>query len=314
MARLHRPDLTLVQLRYFLAAATRRSMTEASLDLHVAQSAVSTAIAQLERGLGVQLFVRQRSRGLALTDAGEQLLLDARSLLAQVDEMTDVVRGKHYDVRGTLRLACFVTLAPFVLPRLISRVHELHPNLRIEIIEADVDGTIDLLLDGSVEVAIAYDFGRGHDLTFDRLYTSSPHVILSRAHPLAGRDEMSLKELEGHDLVLLDTPHSREYFLGMHHAAGVEPRIRYTSRSYETIRSLVARGEGYSVLNHIPQSPTTYDGGEVAAVPLVGEQVEPLEVCFVRLTSVRPTARARVISTLAREMFGSEAGDAGAPA
>ncbi len=307
MARLARPDMTLVQLRYFLAAATKRSMTEASLDLHVAQSAVSTAIAQLERGLGVQLFVRQRSRGLALTDAGEQLLLDARSLLAQVDEMTDTVRGKHYDVRGTLRLACFVTLAPFVLPRLISRVRELHPNLRIEIIEADVDGTTDLLLSGSVEAAIAYDFGRAHDLTFDRLYTSAPHVILAHDHPLAGRAELALTDLDGEDLVLLDTPHSREYFLGMHEAAGVEPRIRYTSRSYETIRSLVGRGEGYSVLNHIPQSPTTYDGGEVVAVPLAGPRADPLEVCVVRVTSVRPTARARVIGTLAREMFGSGA-------
>lgn len=307
MARLARPDMTLVQLRYFLAAATKRSMTEASVDLHVAQSAVSTAIAQLERGLGVQLFVRQRSRGLALTDAGEQLLLDARSLLAQVDEMTDTVRGKHYDVRGTLRLACFVTLAPFVLPRLISRVRELHPNLRIEIIEADVDGTTDLLLSGSVEAAIAYDFGRAHDLTFDPLYTSAPHVILAHDHPLASRPQLELTDLAGEDLVLLDTPHSREYFLGMHEAAGVEPRIRYTSRSYETIRSLVGRGEGYSVLNHIPQSSTTYDGGEVVAVPLTGSRAEPLEVCFVRVTNVRATARARVIGTLAREMFGTGA-------
>ncbi len=70
MARLQSADLTLVQLRYFVTAAMHRSMTEASIDLHVAQSAVSTAIAQLERSLGVQLFVRQRSKGLALTEAG----------------------------------------------------------------------------------------------------------------------------------------------------------------------------------------------------------------------------------------------------
>lgn len=305
MTRLACPDMTLVQLRYFVAAATKRSMTEAAQELHVAQSGISTAIAQLERGLGVQLFVRQRSRGLALTDAGEQLLIDARSTLAQVDEMTDAVRGKHYDVRGTLRLACFVTLAPFVLPTLISKVRELHPGLRIEIIEADVDGTIDLLLSGSVETAIAYDFGRAHGLTFDTLYAAAPHAVLPRGHRLAQQEQITLTELADEDLVLLDIPHSREYFLGMHDAAGVEPRIRYSSRSYETIRSLVARGEGYSVLNHVPQSPVTYDGGEVASVPLTGPGTNPLDVCVVRVTSVRPAARARVISTLAREMFGA---------
>jgi len=305
--------MTLVQLRYFVTAAAKRSMTEASVDLHVAQSAVSTAIAQLERGLGVQLFVRQRSKGLALTDAGEQLLRDARSLLAQVDEMTDTVRGHHHEVRGTLRLACFVTLAPFVLPRLISRVRTQHPGLRIEIIEADIEGTIELLLNGTVEAAIAYDFGRVHDLAFDHLYSAAPHVILALDHPLARRKRIALSELDGQDLVLLDLPQSREYFLGMLRDAGVEPPIRYSSRSYETVRSLVARGEGFSILNHIPQSPRTYDGGALTAVPISGD-VEPLDVGFVRVADVRPTARARVIGTLARELFagpGSGGGTAG---
>ncbi|WP_404430827.1 LysR family transcriptional regulator [Microbacterium lacus] len=305
MARVSRPDMTLVQLRYFVTAATRRSMTEASVDLHVAQSAVSTAIAQLERTLGVQLFVRQRSKGLALTDAGEQLLRDSRSLLAQVDEISDTVRGHHYDVRGTLRLACFVTLAPFVLPKLISAVEQQHPRLRIEIIEADVDGTVELLLNGTVEGAIGYDFGTVHDLTFDHLYSTAPHVILAADHPLAHRKRLKLAELAGLDLVLLDTAHSREYFLGMLETAGVQPQIRYSSRSYETVRSLVARGQGYSILNQVPQSPLTYDGGELHAIPIAGD-VPSLDVCFMRVSDVRPTARARVIGTLARELFGTD--------
>lgn len=306
MARLGGSDLTLVQLRYFLAAATKRSMTEASVDLHVAQSAVSTAIAQLERTLGVQLFVRQRSKGLALTDAGEQLLRDAHSLLAQVDEMADAVRGHHYDVRGTLRLACFVTLAPFVLPRLISRVERQHPRLRIEVIEADVDGTVEMLLNGSVEAAIAYDFGRVHDLDFDHLYSAPPHVILPADHALAATEAVRLADLDGQDLVLLDMPHSREYFLGLLEGAGVRPQIRYSSRSYETVRSLVARGHGYSILNHVPRSSSTYDGGELRALP-IADDVAPLDVCFVRVAGVRPTARARVVATLARELFGAAA-------
>lgn len=306
MVGLSRPDMTLVQLRYFVTAATRRSMTGASHDLHVAQSAVSTAIAQLERNLGVQLFVRQRSKGLALTDAGEQLLLDSRSLLAQVDEMTDSVRGQHYEVRGTLRLACFVTLAPFVLPKLISRLEQAHPLLHIEIIEADVAGTVELLLNGSVEGAISYHFGDVHDLTFDRLFRTAPHVILPSDHRLAKRKKLKLAELAGQDLVLLDIPHSREYFLGMLEEAGVPAQIRYSSRSYETVRSLVARGHGYSILNQIPQSPKTYDGGEVSAIQ-IADAVKPLDVCFARVTRVRPTTRARVVGALARELFGSRA-------
>lgn len=298
--------MTLVQLRYFVAAATKRSMTEASLDLHVAQSAVSTAIAQLERSLGVQLFVRQRSKGLVVTEAGEQLLRDSRSLLAQVDEITDNVRGRHYDVRGTLRLACYSPLAPFVLPKLISAVKQHHPSLRIEVIETDVDRAIDLLLDGSVEGAITYDFGALHNISFDALYSTEPHVILPAGDDLARRKRLRLSQLADRDFVLLDTEHSRDYFLGILDAAGVEPEIRYTSRSYETIRSLVARGHGYSILNHIPATKHTYDGGELAAVP-IADDAPALEVCFARVTDVRPTTRVRAVAELARKLFGDDA-------
>lgn len=299
--------MTLVQLRYFVTAATLRSMTEASKELHVAQSAVSTSIAQLERSLAVQLFVRRRSKGLALTDAGEQLLHDSQSLLAQVDEMTDNVRGEHHRVRGTLRLACFVTLAPFVLPQLISRVEQEHPMLHIEIIEADLAGTVELLLNGAVEGAIAYQFGEVHDLTFDLLFRADPHVILPAEHRLAHRNRIRLAELAGQDLVLLDIPQSREYFLDMLKKAGVPAQIRYSSHSYETVRSLVARGHGYSILNQVPQSSLTYDGGEVRAVR-IADDVDSLDVCFVRVTRVRPTARVQVVSALARKLFGPASG------
>ncbi|MDQ4214551.1 LysR substrate-binding domain-containing protein [Microbacterium sp. ASV81] len=306
MARLQSADMTLVQLRYFVTAATHRSMTEASIDLHVAQSAVSTAIAQLEKSLGVQLFVRQRSKGLALTEAGEQLLRDAQSVLAQVEEMTDTVRGHHHQVRGTLRLACFVTLAPFVLPQLISRVEQEHPELRIEIIEADMEDTTELLLSGAVEGGIVYDFGRVHDLVFDPLFSAPPHVILAADHPLARQDEVALADLADSELVLLDLPHSREYFLGMLQDAGVVPRVRYSSHSYETVRSLVARGHGYSILNQVPLTPRTYDGGELRVLPIAGA-APALDVCFARVAKVRPTARTRAVAVLARELFGADA-------
>lgn len=302
MARLNRHDMTLVQLQYFVTAAVHLSMTDASRELRVAQSAVSTAIAQLERSLGVQLFIRQRSKGLALTEAGAHLLRDAQSLLSHVDEIADTVRGRHYNVRGTLRLACFVTLAPFVLPRLISRVEEQHPDLRIEIIETDIDGTIEMLLSGAVEGAIAYDFKHNGDVTFDRLYSAAPHVILPAGHPLAQRERVRVADLDGLDLVLLDIPHSREYFLGLLDQHGIQPHIRYSSHSYETVRSLVARGHGYSILNHIPQSAITYDGGNVVALRLA-DDVQALDVCFVRATNVRPTARTEVVARLARELF-----------
>ena len=75
-----RPDVTLTQLRYFVKAATYSSMTKAADELHIAQSAVSAAISQLEQQIGTQLFIRHRARGLALTAAGEENRVVARIL------------------------------------------------------------------------------------------------------------------------------------------------------------------------------------------------------------------------------------------
>lgn len=273
-------------------------MTDAAMELYVAQSAISTAVAQLERILDVDLFIRQHSKGLALTSSGERLLSDARSLLAHLDELTQNVRGHDQTVEGVLRLACFITLAPFILPQLISEIGAKHPNLRIEVFEADFDETARLLRNGTVEAAITYDYGPPQGISFDLLYQSKPHLILPADHPLAQKEAISLSSLEGGDVILLDMPHSREYFLNMFKTLGVKVHVRHSSRSYETVRSLVARGHGFSILNNIPETDRTYDGGQLKAVP-IADSVPSLDVCFAHVTDIRPSARARAVAASA---------------
>ena len=297
-----RKDLTLTQLRYFIAAAQHRSMTEAAAELYVAQSAVSTAIAQLERTLDVDLFIRQPTKGLALTPSGTQLLRDARSLLGHLDELTENARAHGQVIEGVLRLACFVTLAPFILPKLISAIAEQHPDLRIEVFEADFDEITKMLRNGMVEAALTYDYGPTKGISYNLLYTSEPHVILPADHALAQQDRISLAELHGWDLILLDIPHSREYFLNMLPTGIDQLQVRHSSRSYETVRSLVARGHGFSILNNIPASDLTYDGGHLKAVP-IADPVQHLKVCFAHATDIRPSARSRAVAAIAESML-----------
>ncbi|MEU5144644.1 MFS transporter [Streptomyces sp. NPDC021139] len=100
-ARMTSPvGFTLVQLRYFLVAAEHGSMTEASAELHMAQSAVSAAVYNLERDLRVQLFIRRRGRGLTLTPAGERLRQQARELLGRAREVEREARGDGGTISG----------------------------------------------------------------------------------------------------------------------------------------------------------------------------------------------------------------------
>ncbi|SUB58016.1 LysR family transcriptional regulator [Mycolicibacterium smegmatis] len=297
-----RPDVTLAQLRYFVKAATYLSMTKAADELHIAQSAVSAAISQLEQQIGTQLFIRHRARGLALTAAGEEMLHDTRALLAHLDEVLDNATGRVDRVHGTVRLACFVTLTPFVLPRLLSDLGTRHPDLEVEVIETSADAVRTVLRNGTAELALTYDLALGAGVDAEYLGVAAPYVALPPDHRLADRKSIRLTELAEEPMVLLDLPDSRDYFESMLAKAGVTPRIRYRSASYEAVRGLVARGHGFSILNQIPAHRGTYDGGEVSVVP-IRDELPGLPIVLARLRSVRSTARARAVADAAREIF-----------
>ena len=114
-----------------------------------------------------------------------------------------------------------------------------------------------------------------------------------------------LTELTDEPMVLLDLPDSRDYFESMLVNAGVTPNIRYRSASYETVRGLVARGHGFSILNQLPAHGETYDGGTVSAVA-IRDEVPGLPIVLARLQSVRATARVLAVAAAARAIFADQ--------
>lgn len=299
MAR--KPDVTLAQLRYFIEAANTLSMTAAAEQLFVAQSAVSSAISQLEKQMGAQLFVRQRSKGLALTAAGQQFLGDARALLLNLDEALDTARGIDNQVRGTIRIGCFVTLAPFVLPAIVARVRAAHPYLDIEVDEVDADEAREALRSGRVELLIGYDFALGNDIRRTVLAEAPPHVLIAAEHPLSAKKRVHLRELSREPMILLDLPHSRDYFLGILASVGLQPEVRHRTMNYETVRAFVAHGHGFSILNQRPRHDLSYDGERVVALR-IADDVPALPVVLASMRSIRTTARARAVAEVASEV------------
>ncbi|MDQ8702360.1 LysR family transcriptional regulator [Streptomyces sp. LHD-70] len=294
---------TLVQLRYFLVAAERGSVTEASVELHIAQSAVSAAIHNLERDLQVQLFIRRRGRGLTLTPAGERLRQQGRDLLARAREVEREARGDGETVSGPVSVGCFVTLSPYYLPALFSECTRRFPDVEIDVVEAETDQLVHALATGRIDFAVTYDLGLSTEpeVRSETIARAPAYVIVAADHPLAGRDSVELSELSTEPLVLLDLPHSRDYFRSLVAATGTAPDVHYRTQSYETVRSLVARGLGYSVLNQRPATSQTYGGGEVVELELRGAG-PALEVRLAVLAGVAQSARARAVMDLLREI------------
>ena len=288
------PDtgFTLVQLRYFAAAAELGSMTGAARELLVSQSAISTAVAQLEKELGVQLLLRHHARGLTLTAAGQEFHRELRSYLAHTSELAELARSAGEALVGELTIGCFTTLGPFELPRLLSASERAHPDIRISVVEDEHAMLKQALRDGRCELALMYGYDLDDDIDHVQVGTAAPYVLVGKGHRLAGRKRVALSELSEEPMVLLDLPHSSDYLERLVESAGFRPVVRHRTAGFETVRALVANGLGWSVLNQRPASNTTYDGAEV--VPLeIKDKVQPLEIVLASMRGVRLTRRAQ---------------------
>ncbi|MBK0419434.1 LysR family transcriptional regulator [Leucobacter sp. CSA1] len=294
--------ITLTQLGYFAECAKTLNMTVASQELHVAQSAVSTAISHLERSLGTTLFIRQHSKGLILTPAGEGLLRDTQLLFGFLGDMIENIRADQQELRGSITVACFNTLSPFLLPKLLSRLHVQHPELNVEILEGDYEENLAALRGGRAELSIGYDLTSPEGIARESVGRARPYVLLSTHHPLAEQDELSLIELAAEPFVLLDLPDSRDYFLGILASAGIVTHPRYRASGYETVRSMVSAGLGFSLLNQRPHTRETYSGNEAVAVE-IADDVQELGVVVSSLAQIDRSARAEAVVATVREIL-----------
>lgn len=291
------PQYTLRQLEYFVAVAEAGSVTAAAQSIHLSQSALSTALVELERALNVQLLMRHHARGVTLTPAGEQLLAASRRLLRQATELADEARGLGNEVTGTLHLACFGVLAPYLLPELLAEAAARLPGLEVNTSEVDLAELADGVANGRFELALGYDIVGDQRLETSRLYTLRPYVLLPRTHRLAKRTKVELAELADEPLALLDLPHSRDYFAGMFGSVGLSPTVRFRTTSSETCRAIVARGLAYTVLNARPRDRGGADAQAVVAVDIAHE-APSLDVVLIKAAGVRPTRRMAVMEGL----------------
>lgn len=278
-------DISLTQLRYFIASAEYGTMTDAAASLFIAQSAVSTAVTNLEAAIGTTLFTRHRAKGLQLTSAGEEFLSRARRILLEVDDAMTSFSADS--LSGPLTAGIFTTIAPFYAPAVLDELDRTHPRLTPRLLELSADGIEEALQTRAAEAALTYDLGLSPAMHRETLRTIDLTVALPPGHPLAVQSHVSLRDLASEPFILLDLPISRDYFLDAFRRHGLEPNIAQGFGSVEAVRSMVARGRGFTLLNQRPRHNLTYDGNRLVTRPLV-EKVEGLDIV---LASAEPLER-----------------------
>jgi DNA-binding transcriptional LysR family regulator len=282
---------TFRQLEYFVAAGETGSITLASERINISQPSISTAVSNLETELGVQLFIRHHAQGLSLTPAGRRLLMEAKALLAQASHLYDVVSEVTEIVHGQLSLGCMVTLAPMIIPELCHEFTSAFPKVVIRQQERHQEDLFDGLRRAEIDVALTYDLQIPNDIEFAPLAVLPLHVTVGEGHPLAARKSVTLEELAGEPLILLDLPISREYFMAAFLSHGLEPNIAARSSYPDVIRTMVANGYGYTLANVRPRSETSLDGRRIVRLRLEGDH-RPMRIGIARLAAI---ARTRLV-------------------
>jgi LysR family hydrogen peroxide-inducible transcriptional activator len=144
---------TLKQLQYFLALTETGHFGRAADRCFVSQSAFSNAIQELEKALKTQL-VDRTNRNVTITATGQEVAVQARLVIRDVDSLVEIARGTSEPLSGELRLGIIPTIAPFMLPGTLPKLRKQYPNLELLLTEDQTERVYRRLMDGELDVVL----------------------------------------------------------------------------------------------------------------------------------------------------------------
>lgn len=290
-------DFTLRQLEYFVAAADTGSISAAAERCTASQAAVSTALTDLERHLGMQLLIRQRAKGVGVTKGGARVLGAVRRLLADADELQAAADAEHTDVAGPIVVACTHALSQRVLPELAEQFAVRYPQLEPDLVDGLAAEIQDFVRDGKADACILYARQLQPGIAHREVAQVDPHVVVAADHPLAGHTGVALRQFAEEPLIIVDPRQSLNVIEAVIQEAGVSPRRRWSFANPETVLSMVARGLGYSVFSGRPAGHGWVDGRPVTYLPIT-DPVTPNKVVVGTAAGQRPTRRIEALTDL----------------
>ncbi|MFY9316213.1 MAG: LysR substrate-binding domain-containing protein [Burkholderiales bacterium] len=240
--------MTLTELRYVVAVAETRHFGRAAERCFVSQPSLSASVKNLEEELGVTLFERGK-RGVFLTEAGEQIVAQARRALEEAERVKSVAQQGRDPLQGALRLGIIHTVAPYLLPQLVAALRRSAPAMPLDVEENTTANLDRMLKAGELDaVILALPYG-GPGIETVPLYEESFRVAAPAGHPLARKKAVAVEELDAGELLLLPVGHCfRDQVLDACREFSRPPEPGRQGNSLETLRSMVASGLGVTVL------------------------------------------------------------------
>ena len=262
-------DPSLRQIRYFIAAANAGQISRAARDLNVSQSAITTAIRQLEDIVGCPLF-RRHVRGVSLTHDGTIFLQHAHRIFATVDEAVHAPRSVRTTLTGKLRIAMTYTVAGYYLPPHLERFTRYYPGIELQPVEASRTDIESGLQSGQYDIAVLLtsNIADQEALAYETLIRSARRLWLGTRHSFLERETISLSDVATQPYIMLTVDEASNTAQRYWNQAGARPNTLMRTSSVEAVRSMVASGMGVTILSDMVYRPWSLEGLRVEAVDL----------------------------------------------
>ncbi|WP_160069222.1 hydrogen peroxide-inducible genes activator [Sphingobacterium bovisgrunnientis] len=259
--------MTLVQLEYIVAVDTYRSFVAAAEKCFVTQPTLSMQIQKLEESLGVKIFDRSR-QPVVPTEVGLKIIEQARIVLMESKKINEILQEKKGELEGELRVGVIPTVAPYLLPDVITAFLKKYPKVKLQIWEYTTERIVHELKQGLLDCGILSTPLTESNILETPIFYETFVAYVSEKSNLYQKKVLSTDDIGEEKLWLLNEGHCmRGQVLNIcnyKHNYGSEGTFEYNTGSVETLKRMVDINSGITILPEL--SIMSYNEDELAHV------------------------------------------------
>lgn len=287
--------MELNQLRYFVKLSEVQNFSKAAEELFIAQPTLSQQIKQLEKELGVELFIRT-TRSVNLTENGKLCYTHAKAALDSINALSDTANEIQRRKKGHLTVGILAVLPQLNISAALEAFQDKYPKIDVTMEFDWSKALVDQVLQKRLDVAVCKVFWKPDDPNFSRLNVCPVdegvlQVIVGKDHPLASRSEIRLDELADQKILMADQHacivHSLNQLMSDRR---MEPVHYQFVLSNMTLFKMIQAGRGISIMSNDIAHEFNYE--DICFIPLVPET--KLKTAIITLKGLKADAVPRL--------------------
>jgi DNA-binding transcriptional LysR family regulator len=249
-------------LKFFVATAESGQVSKAATQLSISQSAVTSAIKELEAELGALLFSRT-ANGMEMTEAGRDFLASSREILEKLD-LAKRVAQKQSPVKGSISIAATYTVLGYFLPPHLDRLAQMFPNLDIRLSELNRESIEEGLLSNRLDLAVVLTSNMSNpELETKTLLKSQRRLWAANTHEFIRQGKATFEQIAAQDYIMLTVDEAAHTTMRYFAQSAHQPSVSLRTSSVEAVRSMVANGQGITILSDMVYRPWSLEGKRI---------------------------------------------------